>query len=80
LIQQLEFISQDKPSAADRMAAAVDDSVKMLARWPELGKPGPGLRYRQLAIPRTPFLVIYSLQDETVRVLRLLHGAQNRQS
>ncbi|MHC2435055.1 plasmid stabilization system protein ParE [Bradyrhizobium sp. USDA 4451] len=40
---------------------------------------GPGVspaRARELVVPRTPYVAAYLVEGETVRILRVLHGAQ----
>jgi addiction module RelE/StbE family toxin len=76
--EQLAFIRQDKPSAAERMADRIQQTVFLLERWPHLGMSLAGGR-KQLAIPRTPYLVVYRFTGaEELLILRLLHGAQRR--
>jgi toxin ParE1/3/4 len=76
LFAQLDYISLDKPSAADRMAQLVQESASMLSDWPELGKPGQVPKTRELVVAKTPFILVYSFSGKRVKVLRVLHGAQ----
>jgi toxin ParE1/3/4 len=78
LADQLDYIALDKPSAADRMAGLVHKSAAMLGAWPELGKIWKQSGTRMLAIPRTPFLLIYRVSTTQIVIVQLLHGAQNK--
>ena len=71
-----DYIEADSPRAAasvdDRIRACVDN----LKRFPEMGRPGRIEGTRELVISRTPYIAAYRIADDTVRILRLLHGAQ----
>jgi toxin ParE1/3/4 len=43
---------------------------------PGIGRPGRIEGTRELVIHRTPYIAAYRISGNTVRVLRLLHGAQ----
>ena len=73
---EAEYISQDAPSAAARMVAAVHRSVQNLARFPALGRPGRVVGTRELVVPGTPYVVPYRVRDNAVEVLRVFHGAR----
>jgi len=76
LLAQLQFIAEDKPSAAERMAGLVAESTSLLANWPQLGKATQIPDVYNLVIPRTPFVAVYRLNLGRVTILRLFHGAQ----
>ena len=71
------YIEKDNPSAAQRIALHIIHNVEiLLPASPEMGRPGRILGTRELVIPRTPFIVPYRLQDDTIQILRVLHGAR----
>ena len=76
LEEQLNFILQDKPSAAYRMAEEIDRQTRLLIDFPEMGRPGRVSGTRELIVSRTPYVAIYRLRNNTVEILRLLHMAQ----
>ena len=41
-----------------------------------MGRPGRIEGTRELVISRTPYIAAYRIAGDTVRILRLLHGAQ----
>ena len=63
-----------------RAAVSVDDRivavVRRLLEFPESGRPGRVPGTRELVVPRTPFIAVYSVAVDRVRILRVLHGAQ----
>ncbi|HZX69390.1 MAG TPA: type II toxin-antitoxin system RelE/ParE family toxin [Rhodanobacter sp.] len=71
-----EYIEADNP----RGAAIVDDrirsQVRQLIRHPESGRIGRVPGTRELVIDRTPYIAAYRIAGDTVRILRVLHGAQ----
>ena len=70
------WIARDDPAAADRMLYAIDARCAQLAERPLSGPARddilPGLRH----LVAGPYLVLYRVAPEVVRVLRVLHGRQ----
>jgi toxin ParE1/3/4 len=58
----------------------VDDRIRVqvegLVQFPESGRPGRIEGTRELVIQRTPYIAAYRITGNTVRILRVLHGAQ----
>ncbi|OGR00349.1 MAG: addiction module toxin RelE [Deltaproteobacteria bacterium RIFOXYD12_FULL_55_16] len=71
-----DFIEQDDPRAAVSVDERIKEQTEMLIRFPECGRTGRVEGTRELVISRTPYIVAYRVLDETIRILRLLHGAQ----
>lgn len=63
-----------------RAAVTVDDRIgartQQLTLFPESGRPGRIEGTRELVIQHTPYIAAYRVVDGTVRILRVLHGAQ----
>ncbi len=56
----------------------VQQTSALLEQWPELGTQ-LSARIRKLVIPRTPFILTYSIvEKDALLILRLYHGAQHR--
>jgi addiction module RelE/StbE family toxin len=70
------YIEADSP----RAAVAVDDRIQTrlegLARFPEMGRAGRIVGTRELVVAGTPYIAAYCIFGDTVRILRVLHGAQ----
>ncbi len=73
-----DYIVADSPQAAITVDDRILAQVETLARFPESGRLGRVEETRELVIHRTPYIVAYriQIQDDTVRILRVLHGAQ----
>lgn len=61
-------------------AVAIDGRVVAVARrlrdFPESGRLGRVAVTRELVVTGTPYVAAYQVTGETVRILRVLHGAQ----
>jgi toxin ParE1/3/4 len=76
LEEQLEFIGERNPRAADTLADKIAASVARLAEHPRRGRPGRVAGTRELVVPGTPYVVVYTVGADYVRIHRVLHGAQ----
>lgn len=70
-----DYIEQDNPQAAIDVDDRISTRVQDLIRFPECGRPGRVEGTRELVIDRTPYIVAYRFQGDTVRIVRVLHGA-----
>ncbi len=70
------YISQDKPSAASVVVKRVLEDIENLATFPNIGRPGRVPHTRELVISGTPLIVIYQVQQDTIYIARILHGAR----
>jgi toxin ParE1/3/4 len=77
LVALRTYIEQDNPAAARRIVLHIIQNIDtLLPRSPEMGRPGRVPGTRELIIPRTPFIVPYRLEGNTIQILRVLHGAR----
>ncbi len=70
------YIEADSSRAAARIDDGIEAQVELLATSPEVGRPGRVSGTRELVIQRTPYVAAYRVEAESIRVLRVLHGAQ----
>jgi toxin ParE1/3/4 len=71
-----DYIEADSPQAAILVDDRIRIQVGSLERFPESGRPGRVDATRELVIDRTPYIAAYRIVGHTVRILRVLHGAQ----
>ena len=71
-----EYIARDRPGAAARMVERIDDAVGLLARYPEMGRPGRVPGTRELIVSGSPYIVPYRLRGEEVEIITVLHAAR----
>lgn len=69
-------LEADSPRAAIAVDEHIAQAVLRLVEFPESGRPGRVPGTRELVIPRTPYIAAYTLTQDRVRILRLLHGAR----
>ena len=71
------YIAEDNPAAARRIALHIIHNVEeLLSANPDIGRPGRVPGTRELIIPKTPFIVPYRVQADTIQILRVFHGAR----
>jgi addiction module RelE/StbE family toxin len=71
-----DYIEADSPQAAITVDDRIREQTEGLMKFPELGRPGRVDGTRELVIQRTPYIAAYRIAGNTVRILRVLHGAQ----
>jgi addiction module RelE/StbE family toxin len=76
LVAAGEYIAQENPKAAQRIAVRVQEAVEHLREHPNLGRPGRLSDTKELVVSGTPFIVVYWIKTGAVQILRLLHHAQ----
>lgn len=72
----IQYIRQDNPPAALRVAQSIYKSIARLGKFSNLGRSGLVDGTRELPLPRLPFVVVYRVKENVVEIARLLHGAQ----
>jgi|SRR6516165_10568383 toxin ParE1/3/4 len=75
-----QYVGADKPEAATRLAARIVSVVAVLRIQPRMGRAGAEPGTRELVIGGTPYIVIYKVGRNSVTILTIWHGAQQRHS
>ncbi|MBW1677323.1 MAG: type II toxin-antitoxin system RelE/ParE family toxin [Deltaproteobacteria bacterium] len=73
----IDYIAQDKPSAADRWINAIFSRVEQLRSHPEIGLIVPEInehQFRQLIYGN--YRIIYHIEKEQISILTIRHGKQ----
>jgi len=76
LVRAFEYIAEENRRAAARTAEQIWESTQLLARHPMAGREGRVAGTRELVISGTPFIVAYQVKKKEVRILAVLHAAQ----
>jgi len=71
-----DYIEADSPLAAIDIDDRIRETVERMAEFPESGRPGRIRGTRELVISRTPYIAAYQIAGNAIRILRVLHGAQ----
>ena len=70
-----DYVSQDDPAAAKRLAEKIRSGVLRLADHPLSGRVVPelsGLDYREVIV--APYRIVYAVKRDKVIILRVWHG------
>lgn len=70
------YIQTFNPEAAKSTAKLILKSVCAVSEHPQIGRAGRYGRTREFAVSGTPYLLVYTVQDATVEIIAILHGAQ----
>ena len=70
------YIEADNPSAAVMIDERIIAAVRRLSDFPVSGRVGRIAGTRELVIGGTPYVAAYAVTEISVRILRILHGAQ----
>lgn len=60
-----DYIAQDRPDAAQRVAQSVIERIETLETFPDLGRVGRVQGTREVAFPPLPFVAIYEIREGT---------------
>jgi len=71
-----DYITQDSPSAARRIAQRIKESVGRLRDFPLSCRIGRVSGTRELVIPGTAYIAAYRLDPNEVVIAAVLHGRQ----
>jgi addiction module RelE/StbE family toxin len=71
----INYIQQDNPDVARKVAQMVIDRIEQLATSPGTGRPGEVKGTRELVV--SPYVVVYRYTDEIVEILYIWHRAQD---
>jgi toxin ParE1/3/4 len=83
LIEISTYISSDNLDAGDRFIYAAEATFQLIATTPGIGKfsgfTNPEVaQVRQYPIKGFPnYLILYQLTEDTIEIVRVLHGARN---
>jgi toxin ParE1/3/4 len=72
------YAERDKPEAAERLATRIVAMVEALRNHPHLGRVGTEPGIRELVVGKTPYIVLYRVQDQRVIISTIWHAAQHR--
>jgi toxin ParE1/3/4 len=72
----IEYIRQENPAAAQRIAKTIYESAGSLKSFPNKGRVGRVEGTRELPLPPLPFMVVYRVLKDRVEIANVIHGAQ----
>ena len=75
LLAIVDYISDDNPDAAQRLKDDIEAKAANLPGFPGMGRPGRVEGTREL-VAWANYIIVYAEDAFTVRILRVLHAAQ----
>ncbi len=70
------YVEQDKPQAAKKLTLRIISIIEEgLVLQPGMGRPGRKNGTRELIIPGTPYIIPYQIRNNSLEVLRVMHGS-----
>jgi addiction module RelE/StbE family toxin len=71
-----DYIRLDNPDAAEEIAKKILEVVSKLRDYPSLGKAGRIVGTREMAISGTPYVLPYKVIQDSLVIIRVLHGSR----
>ena len=75
-IDAIAHIARDDPAAARRVRERIDAAARGLAER-STGRPGRVPGTHEKSVTNAPYIVAYALDERTVTILRVVHGARD---
>lgn len=72
----VDYLAADNPVAALEQGDEIQSQIKRLLDTRHIGRPGRVRGTRELVIVRTPYVVAYRIKNNTIHILRILHGSR----
>jgi toxin ParE1/3/4 len=72
------YLKADHPDYARATVHEQYEAIRSLRLSPLLSRLGREPGTRELVFDRLPYVVVYRVNEDTIEVLRIWHGAQNR--
>jgi toxin ParE1/3/4 len=76
-VRIIEYIRENNPSAAERVARRIYQGVASLGAMPERGRIGRAENTRELVFAPLPYIAVYQIVRDEVQVLRIRHTSQD---
>lgn len=70
------YITANNPEAAQEIVERILMTIEFLARQPGLGKPGRVPETRELIVGKTPVIIPYRVEGNTLEILRVYHHSR----
>ena len=78
-LQQIgQYLTRHLPHLAQSTLVELYETAQSLKISPHRGRPGREPDTRELVFNRLPYIIVYRVKEETIQLLRIYHGAQER--
>jgi toxin ParE1/3/4 len=73
-----DYLKDHHPHYQQPTMRKVYAAVQSLKEWPHRGRAGREEGTRELLFPPLPYIAVYRVKGQSIEVLRIYHGAQDR--
>lgn len=73
-----DYIATDNPGAAPRVIEHIRQSIDRLTVFPKSGRQGAVSDTNELVIPHSPYIAVFQYMDNSIEIVAVFHGAQQR--
>jgi toxin ParE1/3/4 len=73
-----DTILSANPAAAERVQRAIARAIELLRFFPHIGRAGSVNGTREKPVKSLPYILVYTIEDSDLVILRVYHGSQNR--
>jgi plasmid stabilization system protein ParE len=73
-----DYLKEHHPHYRQPTMRKVYAAVQSLKEWPHRGRVGREEGTRELVFPPLPYIAVYRVKEQSIEVLRIYHGAQDR--
>lgn len=74
-----DYLTEHFPQFAQPTVLELYETIRSLKRSPLRGRIGREEGTRELILTKLPYIVAYRVEEDTIEVLHIYHGAQNRE-
>ncbi len=72
------YLDRHHPDLSHTTVRMLYQRIRSLKNMPTRGRIGSRIGTRELLFVPLPYIVVYRIQETTIEILRIYHGAQNR--
>jgi toxin ParE1/3/4 len=73
-----DYLTEHHPQFAQSTVIELYETIRSLKTSPHRGRLGREEGTRELVLSRLPYIVAYRIKEQSVEILHIYHGAQNR--
>ncbi len=73
-----DYLTEHNPQFTESTVLGLYETILSLKTSPNRGRLGREEGTRELVVTRLPYIVAYRVKEQTVQVLHIFHGAQDR--
>ena len=73
-----DYLTEHHPHFAQSTVVEIYETIRLLKASPYRGRLGREAGTRELVFTRLPYIVAYRVKEQSIEILHVFHGAQNR--